>query len=106
MHLIKDLHVVITGYCKHFVGDELVQRGDYRILRSDDDQVIISSELSAVILPGMTVEMAIVLRQRAAEGFFESDHSCPRCNYVNKKIFTTSGWVNWLVSSNFLGHDC
>ncbi|KZP26730.1 hypothetical protein FIBSPDRAFT_928415 [Athelia psychrophila] len=56
----------ILGLGRSFAGDALVKRGDYRILKQDDDQVITPSELSTVIRPGMTVEMSIVLPKDVA----------------------------------------
>lgn len=87
----KNFHVVITGYCRSSAGNVLVQRGDYKILKQDD-QDIIPSELSAVIHPGMTVEMSIVIRQQTQE---DAEHTCPRCNYANRKVLTNSGWIHW-----------
>ncbi|KAF7979909.1 hypothetical protein HWV62_40306 [Athelia sp. TMB] len=62
-----DFHEVIRGFCKGTYGGALVQRGDYRILRSDDDRVIHHSQFGTILQAGMTVEMSIVLREQGKE---------------------------------------
>ncbi|KZP08415.1 hypothetical protein FIBSPDRAFT_262250 [Athelia psychrophila] len=90
----QDFHAVIVGYCESFAGDSLVQRGDYRILKQDNNQYIAPSELSTTIRPGMTVEMSIVLRERTPAKHGGAEHKCPRCGRVNRTVITVSGWVS------------
>lgn len=86
---------MIIGFCKDSAGSMLIQRGDYRILSSDDEEFIKPAEISAVLQPGMTVEMSIVLREPVAERYGSEKHRYPRCNHVNRKVITISGWVSW-----------
>lgn len=86
---------MITGHCRSVAGHVLVQRGDYRILKQDDDRVITPSELSTAIHPGMIVEMSIVLRQQTPKDYIGVETKCPRCNHNNRKFITDNGWMSW-----------
>lgn len=92
---LQDFDVVITGYCKETAGSGLIQQGDYRILSSDDEEYINPTEISTALQPGMTVEMCIVLREPATKRYGREKHRCPRCNHINSKVITVSGWVSW-----------
>ncbi|KZP05385.1 hypothetical protein FIBSPDRAFT_355117 [Athelia psychrophila] len=72
----QDFHVVITGFCTDSAG------------------VINRLHFSTVLQPGMTVEMSVVLHERA-ERYGSEEHRCPRCNRINSKVITSSGWVSW-----------
>ena len=85
---------MIVGFCRGVQGGEIVERGDYRILQQDNDQVIDPDQFSAAIRPEMTVEMSIVMREEMDEGGAQ-EHKCPRCQHINQKVFTPSGWVSW-----------
>ena len=93
---------VITGFCRDSFGGALVQRGDYRILKSDDDQVIYPSQFGTILQAGMTVEMSIVLREQAEERWGGEEHRCPRCGHINRKVITSSGWVDWYDYNYFI----
>lgn len=86
---------MISGFCRTLAGDALVQRGDYRILTPDDDQIIDRSKLSTLVHAGMTVEMSIVLRQNTRGNTSDDERTCPRCRHMNRKVVTKSGWLTW-----------
>lgn len=83
---------MITRFCRGVAGDVLIQRGNYRIMNSEDDQVINSEEFATVLQPGMAVDMSIVFREQAEERQNNEGHICPRCNHGNSKY---TGWVTW-----------
>ena len=85
---------MITGFCTSFAGEEIIQRGDYRLLKPDDDQVIQPSNLYIVAQAGKTLEMSIVLHQQR-HGNSRDERKCPRCKHINRKIITASGWISW-----------
>ncbi|KZP09482.1 hypothetical protein FIBSPDRAFT_239273 [Athelia psychrophila] len=93
--LWQDFNIVITGFCKDSAGGMLIRRGDYRILSSDDEEFTNPLEIATVLQPGMIVEMSIVLREPVAERYGREEHRCPRCNHINSKVITVSGWVSW-----------
>ncbi|KAF7977373.1 hypothetical protein HWV62_3975 [Athelia sp. TMB] len=84
----------MAGYCVKSVGGPLIQRGDYKILKPDDDQIIDPSQIGTVLQPGVTVEMGIVLREQAGDMEAGGEYKCPRCRHMNIRIITNSGWVN------------
>ena len=86
------------GFCGSVAGDEIVRRGDYRILQSEDDRFINPSQFSGSVRPGMTVEMSIVVREQTDDRQDRQgtqEHRCPRCKHINQKVITRSGWVSW-----------
>lgn len=86
---------MITGFCKASPGGTLIQKGDYKILSSGDEEFIDPKEFSTVLQPGMMVEMCIVIRQPVADRYGSEEHKCYRCNHINIKVITSSGWVTW-----------
>ncbi|KZP31645.1 hypothetical protein FIBSPDRAFT_813169 [Athelia psychrophila] len=86
----QDFHVVITGFCRDLAGDVLVQRGNYRIFNSEDDQVINPEEFYIVLQPGMAVDMSIVFHEQAKERQGSEGYNCPRCKHINSRC---TGWV-------------
>ncbi|KZP30433.1 hypothetical protein FIBSPDRAFT_777644, partial [Athelia psychrophila] len=85
-----DFHIVITGFCRGVAGDVLIQRGNYRILNSKDDQVINPEEFAIVLRPGMAVGMSIALHEQVEERQGSEGHRCPRCKHINARC---TGWV-------------
>ncbi|KZP15434.1 hypothetical protein FIBSPDRAFT_867187 [Athelia psychrophila] len=86
----QDFHVVIAGFCRGVAGDALIQQRNYRILNSEDDQVINPEEFAIVLQPGMAVGMSIVYHEQAEERQGSEGYSCPRCQHVNSRC---TGWV-------------
>ncbi|KZP22985.1 hypothetical protein FIBSPDRAFT_465289 [Athelia psychrophila] len=86
----QDFHVVITGFCRGVAGDVLIRQGNYRILNSEDDQIINPEQFAIVLQPGMAVGMSIVFHEQAEERQGIEGYSCPRCHHVNS---TCTGWV-------------
>ncbi|KZP15219.1 hypothetical protein FIBSPDRAFT_1048297, partial [Athelia psychrophila] len=86
----QDFHVVITGFCRGVAGDVLIQRGNYRILNSEDDQVINPEEFAIMLQPGMAVGMSIAFHEEAEEGQGSEGYNCPRCKHINARC---TGWV-------------
>ncbi|KAF7982996.1 hypothetical protein HWV62_24610 [Athelia sp. TMB] len=76
-----NFHIVISGFCKGSAGSAIIQRGDYRILKPNDDVVISRSDISTELRPGMTVEMSIMLHEQAKDNSVPQWSRCPRCKY-------------------------
>ncbi|KAF7968579.1 hypothetical protein HWV62_30067 [Athelia sp. TMB] len=90
----QNFHIVISGFCKGSAGSAIIQRGDYRILKPNDDVVISRSNISTELRPGMTVEMSIMLHEQAKDNSVPQWSRCPRCKYVNSRTITGSGWLD------------
>ncbi|KZP15430.1 hypothetical protein FIBSPDRAFT_81749 [Athelia psychrophila] len=86
----QDFHIVITGFCRGLAGDFLIRQGNYRILNSEDDQVINPDQFAIALQPGMDVGMSIVFHEQAEERQGIEGYSCPRCHHVNSRC---TGWV-------------
>jgi hypothetical protein len=60
-----------------------------------DNKVIKPSDFPDSVTSGMTIEMSIVLRQRAS---IYSVKKCPRCGHINNISFASDdGWIEWEV---------
>ncbi|KAF7969658.1 hypothetical protein HWV62_26700 [Athelia sp. TMB] len=97
-HIIidTDFHTVISGFCRDSAGYSLVQRGDYRIWNSENDNVISPEDIATSLGPGMRVEMSIVLHAQAEERRSSQAQRCPRCRHLNREVVTESGWLDWI----------
>jgi hypothetical protein len=85
---------MVKAYSKGRMGDSYVERGDYRILQSQDAHALTPSEFEQKVKPGMAVEMSIVLRRRIASP--ESQMQCPRCQFIGPTITNDfDGWIEW-----------
>ncbi|KZP16867.1 hypothetical protein FIBSPDRAFT_38377 [Athelia psychrophila] len=82
---------MISGFCRGVAGDVVILRGDYRILDSEDDQVINPEEFAFILQPGMAVDLSIVFHDQAEERQGSEGYSCPRCQHANSRY---TGWVN------------
>ncbi|KAF7966141.1 hypothetical protein HWV62_39938 [Athelia sp. TMB] len=91
---LQDFHTVISGFCKDTAGYYFIQRGNYRILNSENDSVISRMDISTSLVLGMKVEMSIMLHTQAEGKQGSQAHTCPRCKHVNRKIVTSSGWLS------------
>ena len=94
---------MIAGFCRDSLGSAFIQQGNYRILKSESDQIIHPLQIGAVLRAGMTVEMSIVLREQAEARSKIEEHRCPRCRHINSKVITASGWVDWYDDQSFVG---
>lgn len=72
-----------------------MERGDYQVIRADNNQVIGWSELPNTVESGMILEMSIILRQETA--FQNTKEKCPRCGHVNLNVTANRGWIEWKV---------
>jgi len=95
----KDFNNIINGYCKNRAGSGFIERGDYRLIRSEDSQVISRSRFASTVVSGTTLEMSIVVRQESASG--GEKEKCPRCRHINLKSAGNSRWIEWKVSPKF-----
>jgi len=91
---------IIKGYFKNRAGSDYVERGDYHILRAEDNQTIASSELGRTVKAGMLLEMSIIMRQTTPLKAHET--KCPRCHHTNSDAMLINGWVEWKVSQPYL----
>jgi hypothetical protein len=92
----QDFDHVLQVHCKDQIGIDFIERGDYEILRAEDNQIIPRSEFGTAVEPGMKLEMSIVLWQERM-----NQNKCPRCGHMNSQLPTESGWIKWQVPSNF-----
>ncbi|KAF7972071.1 hypothetical protein HWV62_19143 [Athelia sp. TMB] len=88
---LQDFHTVISGFCKDTAGYYFIQRGNYRILNSENDSVISRMDISTSLVLGMKVEMSIVLHTQAEGKQGSQAHTCPRCRFHNS---TDDGSIN------------
>jgi hypothetical protein len=88
---IQDFDYIIQIHCKDRVGIAYIERGDYEVIRPEDSQIILRSELGSIIQPGMKLELSIVMWQRMAD-----QKMCPRCCHINSQV-DVNGWIDWQV---------
>lgn len=69
------------------------------MMRTLDGQIIPHSEFA--VQPGMTLEIAIIIRQEGAN----QNEKCPRCDYLNLNATVHHGWIDWQVCFNlYINH--
>lgn len=86
----EDFDYIINGYCKDRIGYRFVERGDYKVIRTEDSKAINPLEFSGMVESGMVVEMSIVLRQRNI-----ARNICPRCGHSNRNVTSQWSWMEW-----------
>jgi hypothetical protein len=69
-----------------------VKRGDYQLIRAEDNGIIEPSELTGMVQSGVVLEMSIVLWR-----LWDKKKKCPRCGHIDKTIVVSDGWVEWKV---------
>jgi hypothetical protein len=74
-----------------------VERGDYKMIRTEDSLTIDPSDFVSSVRQEMILEMSIILRQRIA--LKDIKGKCPRCQYINSSITVVHGWIEWKVPS-------
>jgi hypothetical protein len=85
---------MVKAYSKGRMGNSYVERGDYRILQSQDSRALTPLEFEERVQPGMAVEMSIVLRRQIASQ--ESQMQCPSCQLVGPTTTNDfDDWVEW-----------
>jgi hypothetical protein len=67
------------------------------VIRPDDGRIISRSEFAGTVLPGMVLELSIIVRRD--ETFKDNKDKCPRCSHINQHATITNGWIEWKVSS-------
>jgi hypothetical protein len=77
-----------------------VRWGDYEVIRAEDGQVVQPSEFASTVVPGMVLEIGIILRQN--ESFQYGKQKCPRCKNNNLNP-VNNGWIEWKVFLNITG---
>jgi Ubiquitin-like domain len=82
---------IIKAYFHDRPGARYVERGDYRISSAEDGQVVGPSQLTSAAEAGIVLEMSIILRQEA------DTEKCPRCSFMNSRVTTIRGWIEWRV---------
>lgn len=85
----RDFDYIIKHYCKNRPGSRFVEQGDYEVLRTMDNRIISQSDFA--VQSGMTVEMAIVMRQSTAN----QKNKCPCCDHLNLNATTHHDWIEW-----------
>ncbi|KAJ7487848.1 hypothetical protein FB451DRAFT_1225686 [Mycena latifolia] len=97
----EDLHRIIQAYYpKDRAGSQHISEGSYHLLCSDDGRILPLSQSSFQLRAGMTLEMSMVLRQRA--NFLQQRRTCPRCRKQAKsEIIPQTSWRKCLHCSKF-----
>ena len=72
------------------------------MLHAQDSAMISPSRFANTIMPGMVLEMSIILRQ--TDPFQENKEMCPRCSHINLNAHADRGWIEWEVPP--LSHMC
>jgi len=90
----QDFDRIIKAYTNDRPGSHYVERGDYYLLRADNNQAIRSSEFSRTVRVGMTFEMAVILRHAVK---FDKKTRCPRCRRISPGVIPIDGWIEWSV---------
>jgi hypothetical protein len=92
----QDFHHVINYFCQDSFGNRLIERGDYKVIRAGSGEIIDPSDFPKTIMPGMMLEMSIVVRKEAS--FQDNKKKCPRCRHINMTV-PDDGWMEWKVPS-------
>jgi hypothetical protein len=85
----------MSAYCHGRIGDRFIERGDYKMIRAEDNRIIKPSEFSSTVQLGMVMEMCIVVRWGMPPR--ENEGKCPRCGHVNRHVALQGGWIDWKV---------
>ena len=90
----QDLHRIIQAYYpKERAGSRYISERSYRLLLSADSRV---AAPSTKLRAGMTLEMSMVLRERAS--FLAQRRACPVCKEGSEsKRIPQSLWRKWCV---------
>ncbi|KAJ7788399.1 hypothetical protein B0H14DRAFT_2948814 [Mycena olivaceomarginata] len=97
----EDLHRIIKAYYPEGrAGSRHIKDGLYHLLHSSEGLISQLSPAGMVLKPGMTLEMSMLLRERA--NFFKQRKSCPRCKDESKsESIAQTGWRKCLRCSKF-----
>lgn len=68
-----------------------MNQGNYQMICADDSKTIDPSEFANKVVPGMTLEMSIILRRTTA--IRDNKGKCPRRSCVNSTINAINGWI-------------
>jgi hypothetical protein len=93
----QSVDYIIKRYCENYVGYNFIQRGEYRMIRAQDNQVITPSKFASIAGSGMKFEISIIMRQM--EMFTKT---CPQCGKSNHSVAANCGWIKWQVLPNSL----
>lgn len=92
----QNFRYIINGYCKGRIGANLIERGDFDLIRSYDNQDISPAQLIGAAKPGTLFEMSIILRR--AEELKSAQRNCPRCHHTNStNSINSDAWIEWQV---------
>lgn len=92
MPACQDFNYIIIGYAKDRPGSRFIERGDYEVIRSQDNQTVSRSKLANMVDSGMILEMSIVKREVTV--LRKDKEECPRCGRINSGI-ANYDWVEW-----------
>ncbi|KAJ7788409.1 hypothetical protein B0H14DRAFT_2948864, partial [Mycena olivaceomarginata] len=97
----EDLHRIIEAYYPEGrAGSRHIKEGLYHLLHSSEGLISRLSPVGMALKPGMTLEMSMVLRERA--NFFKQRRTCPRCKHESKsEPIAQTGWRKCLRCSKF-----
>ncbi|KAJ7027999.1 hypothetical protein C8F04DRAFT_70544 [Mycena alexandri] len=90
----SDLHRIIQAYYpRDRAGSRHISEGSYHLLYSANGFLSWPSQVDADLRPGTTLEMSMLLRERA--NFLEQRRTCPRCKQNKSDVAAQVGWRKW-----------
>jgi hypothetical protein len=94
-----DFNYIVQIHCKNRIGTHFIKQGDYKVICSEDSQIVGLSELASMVEQGMKLEMSIVLWQQT--NFQDIKEKCPRCHHINVNATVDQAWIQWKVPFKF-----
>lgn len=91
--IAQSFDYIIKRYCEDSIGCHFIERGEYKMIRAQDSQVIESSRFASTAGSGMKFEISIVMRQTE-----EFRRKCPHCGIFDSNARAICGWIKWQVS--------
>jgi len=87
---IEALSAEIVSRFKEGPGKTEVSAGHFEILNAKTSTNVLDMAGDSFLLPGMSVNMAIILERKSERGY-----KCPVPNCKSPNIYDTLGWKTW-----------
>lgn len=81
---------MINGYCVNRIGQAFIERGDYQIVRPENNQIIDRFGFAKAVKEGDIFEMSVILKSQE-----KTREKCPRCSHANACSSPEDGWIRW-----------
>ncbi|KAJ7727756.1 hypothetical protein B0H16DRAFT_1590133 [Mycena metata] len=96
----SDLYRIIQAYYpRDRAGSRHISEGSYHLLYSTDGSLSRPLQVDTDLQPGATLEMSMLLRERAS--FLEQRKTCPRCRQNKSEVAAQAGWRKCMRCSKF-----